>query len=257
MNDDLPQPGFLAITGMRLRNAILRRYSLRGAKRYEKRRQSVRWGAEARAFEQFYTQVNPRKVLDLPVGTGRFFDAYLRNNAEVLGVDISANMLAEAATKIPPGAPIKLRQADVLDLKNSSALGSGYDLIVCMRFLYWLRPHELAIMLRKFNTTGAPLLVASTKVALNEPTKIVGGGWKRSLGRLRAHLYRSVVKRVYKEEELLEIFLANGWTLADKQLLLTTRSVRYFCYLFARSGNTPQPLTPPQDAGLWSKSSRT
>jgi SAM-dependent methyltransferase len=233
LNDDLTRPSFLAITGMRLRNAILRRYSLRGAKSYEKRRQSVRWGAEARAFEQFYTQINPRKVLDLPVGTGRFFDAYLKNNAEVLGVDISANMLAEATTKIPQSAPIKLLRADVLDLKQPSPLGSGYDLIVCMRFIYWLRPRELAIMLRKFNATGAPLLIASTKVALDRPARIVVRGWRRSLKNLRAHFYRAVVKQVYTEDELFAIFSANGWTLMASEPLVTTRSVRYFCYLFS------------------------
>jgi SAM-dependent methyltransferase len=185
----------------------------------------VRWEAESRAFNQFYTRISPRKVLDLPVGTGRFFNTYLGNNADVLGVDISANMLAEAATKIPRGAPIKLLRADVLDSKETSTLGSGYDLIVCMRFIYWLRPHELAIMLQKFRATGAPLLVASTKVALDDPYQILGGGWKHSLRRLRAHAYRTLVKRVYKETQLLEIFAANGWTLAEKVPLVTTAPI--------------------------------
>lgn len=222
---------------MRLRNALFRRYSIRGAKRYEARRQSARWAAEAKAFEQFYQRVNPRKVLDLPVGTGRFFDTYVRSKTEVLGVDISENMLAEAAAKIPPGAPIRLLRADVLDVGQPSPLGGGYDLIVCMRFIYWLRPQELAIMLRKFAATGAPCLVVSTKVALDEPQTILGGGWKRSARRLRAHLYRTVVKRVYREQDLLEIFSANGWTLAEKAPLVNTLSVRYFCYFFARSKN--------------------
>jgi SAM-dependent methyltransferase len=233
-------PRFFAVAGMRLRNVLFRRYSGRGAKRYESRRQSVRWEAEAEAFDRIYTRINPKKVLDLPVGTGRFFGIYLRNNAEVLGVDISENMLFEARTKIPPGANIRLARADVLDLRQPSPLGSGFDLIVCMRFVYWLRPSELAIMLQKFAATGAPLLVASTKVALDEPGRILGDGWKRSLRRLRAHLYRAVVKRVYKETRLLDIFAANGWVLAEKQPLVTTRSVRYFCYLFSRSEKAPR-----------------
>ena len=230
--------GFIAIAGRRIRNVLFRRYSSRGAKRYETRRQSVRWAAEAQAFERLYTRIHPRKVLDLPVGTGRFFDTYLKHNADVLGVDISQNMLDEAAIKIPPGATIRLQRDDVLDLRHPHQLGSGYDVIVCMRFIYWLRPQELAIMLQKFAETGAPLMVASTKVALEKPAAIFGGGWKRSLNRLRAHLYRSVVKRVYREKELLEIFAANGWVVAEKQPLITTRSVRYLCYLFARSDRT-------------------
>ncbi len=232
---DFSRPKFFAVAAVRIRNILFRRYSSRGAKRYESRRQSVRWAAEAQAFERVYTRINPKRVLDLPVGTGRFFEIYLSTNAEVLGIDISENMLNEARRKIPPGANIRLARADILDLRQPSPLGSGFDLIVCMRFLYWLRPHELAIMLRKFAATGAPLLVASTKVALEGPRRPFGNGWKHSVGSLRSHLYRAVVKRVYKEAELLDIFATNGWTLAEKQPLVTTRSVRYFCYLFVRS----------------------
>ena len=199
----------------------------------------MRWAAEAEAFERYYARINPRKVLDLPVGTGRFFATYATNGASVLGVDISKNMLAEAAKQIPPGANIRLERADVLDLKRPSQLGSGYDLIVCMRFIYWLRPAELAIMLRKFHATGAPLLVASTKVALDdtqERQRHPRDGWMRSLLQLRAHLYRAVVKRVYKEAKLLAMCRANGWILLESQPLVTTRSVRYVCYLFGRNG---------------------
>ena len=240
MRHEPAQPGRLAVLGMRLRNTLIRRYSSRGARRYEARRQSARWAAEAAAFERVYVTVNPRNVLDLPVGTGRFFPTYAKNGASVLGVDISSNMLAEAAKQIPSGADIRLAQADVLDLRRPSPLGSGYDLIVCMRFVYWLRPAELAIMLGKFHATGAPLLVVSTKVALDETQQRQsksGGGWMRSLRRFRSHLYRSVVKRVYRESDLLDIFEANGWRLLESHPLVTTRSVRYFCYLFGRNGS--------------------
>jgi SAM-dependent methyltransferase len=226
--------------GMRLRNTLVRRYSSRGAQRYDARRQSVRWAAEAEAFELFYARVNPRKVLDLPVGTGRFFDTYAKHGASVVGVDISNNMLAEAAKRIPVGADIRLERADVLDLQPTATLGRGYDLIVCMRFVYWLRPNELAIMLEKFHATGAPFLVASTKVGLDaaaarKPT--ARGGWIRALRRFRAHLYRAVVKRVYNEADLLKLFSAGGWVLAECRPLVTTHSVRYVCYLFARDGS--------------------
>lgn len=226
---------FFSAAGIRIRNSLFRNYSRRGAKQYEARRQSVRWAAEAAVFDEIYRRINPRKVLDLPVGTGRFFESYLGNGAEVVGVDISSNMLEEAAAKVPRGGRIELRRADVLSLGQSSDLGTGYDLIVCMRFIYWLRPHELAIMLREFNATGAPLLVASTKVALDQRGPILAGGLTRSLGRLRAHLYRSVVKRVYSEDKLLRIFAENGWEVAERHPLVTTRSVRYLCFLFHSS----------------------
>jgi hypothetical protein len=89
--------------------------------------------------------------------------------------------------------------------------------------------------------TGARKFAASTKVALVEPRRRGGRGWKRWLGRLRAHVYRAVVKQVYKEADLMQIFAANGWVLAEKQPLVTTKSVRYFCYLFARKAAEVSP----------------
>jgi SAM-dependent methyltransferase len=232
------QPGFLAVVGIQLRNKLIRRYTSRGARGYEERRKTARWTAENRAFEALYGKVAHDKVLDLPVGIGRWFEAYRASGASVHGVDISDNMLGEAAGKIRPGDDIRLEQADVLDVRRASPLERGYDLIVCTRFVYWLRPAELAIMLRKFHDTGAPHLIASAKVSLPEGQRAAGkssAGLLRSLDRLRAHIYRSVVKRVYDEQRLLQIFRENGWNLVEQQPVVTTSHVRYFYYLFARA----------------------
>ena len=239
MSKDSVQPGVLAAFGIRLRNTTIRRYSSRGAKRYESRRHGARWAAEARAFEYFYQKADPRSVLDCPVGTGRWFDVYRGNGARVHGIDISENMLNEAAKKISPDGRVRLERADVLDSAKPSPLGLDYDLIVCSRFIYWLRPLELSIMLRKFHATGAPFLLAGAKVAAEKvPRKTgraSGRGWLQSLDRLRARLYRAVVKRVYEEAALLEIFRANGWSLVERRPVVATRSMRYFYYFFARA----------------------
>lgn len=238
MSDRAKQPGLLETLGIRLRNVTIRRYSGRGAERYETHRQSGRWKAEFAALRYFYRQVDPRRVLDLPAGTGRWFEIYQSNRASVLGVDISENMLREARTKVPPGADIKLVRADVL-APTAPNLGKDFDLIVCTRFVYWLRPHELGIMLTRLHATGAPFLLASAKVAIEGSEAGDGkgsteGGLLHRLDRLRARFYRSVVKRVYREGQLLDIFAASGWRLQEKRLIVTTRNMRYFYYLFAR-----------------------
>jgi SAM-dependent methyltransferase len=228
------RPGALAAFGIRLRNTIIRRYSSRGARRYEARRSGRRWDAEARAFSQIYANIAPRSVLDCPVGTGRWFEHFRRSGASVVGVDISQNMLAEAARKIPPGADIRLERRDVLDPRERGGLGDGYDLIVCTRFVYWLRPAELAILLEKFRATGAPKLLTGAKVAIEERR---GGssGLIRLVDRLRARFYRKAIKRIYDEEELLGMFAEGGWRMAERIPVVKTRSMRYFYYLFERA----------------------
>lgn len=227
---------FTTALGIKLRNITIRRYSNRGAERYETHRHGRRWAAENRAFEHFYRKANPKKVLDCPVGTGRWFDAYRANSASVLGLDISENMLGEAAEKTD-GADIRLVRADILDPQNAPDIGRGYDLIVCTRFVYWLRPPELAIMLERFHATGAPFLIASAKVAIESRSHAAARprGVLKALDRWRAHLYRAVVKRVYREDALLRIFTECGWRLAEKKEVITTHSVRYLYYLFERT----------------------
>jgi hypothetical protein len=226
----------LTAVGIQLRNHTIRRYSSRGARRYETHRHGGRWAAEARAFEYFYRRVDPKSVLDCPVGTGRWFDVYRSNGARVHGIDISQNMLTEAAKKTPADGRIRLERADVLDAGKPSPLGQGYDLIVCSRFVYWLRPLELSIMLQRFHATGSPLLLAGAKVAPENPSeeRHGAGGLLQVLDRLRARFYRAVVKRVYNEDALLKIFSDNGWILKEKRQLVATRSMRYFYYFFAR-----------------------
>ena len=235
MTADSARPGPLATLGIRLRNTVIRRYSSRGARRYEARRGGKRWDAEARAFERLFKRVNPRSVLDCPVGTGRWFELFRQHGAKVVGIDISQNMLNEAARKFPDSADIRLERRDVLNPREQSGLGSGYDLIVCTRFVYWLRPTELSILLEKFRGTGAPRLLTGAKVTIEERGRTAGSeGFLRFLDRVRARLYRRAIKRIYDEEALLAIFAKHGWRLSERAPVVSTHSMRYFYYLFER-----------------------
>ena len=74
-------------------------------------------------------------LLDMPVGTGRFFDLYPR--CEVVGVDLSEHMLAQAATRAGESAAVSIR----LLRASATALPLGdaqFDLVLCWRFLHLL-----------------------------------------------------------------------------------------------------------------------
>jgi SAM-dependent methyltransferase len=240
------QPGVATTLGIRLRNTLIRRYSRRGARRYEERRHGARWEAEARAFDRLYAKLAPQRVLDCPAGTGRWFETFHRSGASVVGIDISQNMLDEAARKIPADANFRLRRLDVLDPKSSQALGSGYDLIVCTRFVYWLRPAELTILLTRFRETGAPHLLAGAKVSIERKRGADSKGLWRFLDRARHRFYRQAIKRLYKEPALLDIFAANGWQVAERVPIVTTRSMQYFYYLFSSPSDQGVSRQPAQ-----------
>ena len=110
-----------------------RKYRGRKAATYEKiRKKQERWDLENAAVEQFVHAVHPRSVLDVPVGTGRFFELYERLDfiKKVTGVDCSEEMLALARKK-------KEFKNSNITLTVGDARGDygRHDLGVCVRFL--------------------------------------------------------------------------------------------------------------------------
>jgi dTDP-3-amino-3,6-dideoxy-alpha-D-glucopyranose N,N-dimethyltransferase/dTDP-3-amino-3,4,6-trideoxy-alpha-D-glucopyranose N,N-dimethyltransferase/N-methyltransferase len=81
---------------------------------------------EAAELDRIVRKHNPgaRSLLDVACGTGQHL-AYLRETYDVEGVDVTPDMLAVAAGRLP-GVP--LQQGDMRDLD----LGRRFDAVVCM-----------------------------------------------------------------------------------------------------------------------------
>jgi SAM-dependent methyltransferase len=90
-----------------------------------------------------------KTILDLPCGTGRFTGALARSGYEIVGSDISMEMLGKAAS-IPDGRQPNIRgyvqaNAEHLPLRNDSL-----DCVVCIRFMMHVDPAHRVNMLREF-----------------------------------------------------------------------------------------------------------
>lgn len=70
-----------------------------------------------------------KRVLDAGCGAGKYAELLLEAGAEVVGVDVSAKMLAMARRRLPPGR-VSLVQADLGQKLDFLADGS-FDLVVC------------------------------------------------------------------------------------------------------------------------------
>ena len=85
-------------------------------------------------------------LLDVPVGTGRFFDLYPACDA--VGVDLSEPMLAQAAAVTRQSkASIRLLLASATSLPLDDA---GFDLVLSWRFLHLLPPEALHAVFAEF-----------------------------------------------------------------------------------------------------------
>lgn len=106
------------------------------AKQYDSvRTQQASWHAEQEGVAEALRGLkNIGEVLDIPVGTGRFFRFYKDMGMQVTGLDVSKEMLSEArhlATSI--GLNPTLVSGDA---KKTNFLDASFDLVVCFRFLH-------------------------------------------------------------------------------------------------------------------------
>ena len=118
----------------------------------EKRRHKPMWEREQKAVAAF---VERGVVLDVPCGTGRFFDIYKAKGLGFLGLDISADMLAQARRKDPEA---RLVEGSVFDI--NATLGETFGTVVCVRLLHWLNWPEVIDALGILSRVSDTLVVS-------------------------------------------------------------------------------------------------
>ena len=97
-----------------------RKYTAEVASNYERDRQvEAHWWKEDAFIREHFRDRPAARLLDIPVGTGRFLPHYKRAQT-VVGVDVSDDMLIEARRKLPllpPGAKGSVERGDVFALR--------------------------------------------------------------------------------------------------------------------------------------------
>jgi SAM-dependent methyltransferase len=120
------------------------------------KRNARKWAAIRKALS---LTTGVRTILDLPCGTGRFTGALAREGYEVIGSDISLEMLQKAKAqgdqsqrdRLESGAPQEVirgyvqANAEHLPLRDASL-----DCVVCIRFMMHVDPATRVRMLREF-----------------------------------------------------------------------------------------------------------
>jgi SAM-dependent methyltransferase len=116
------------------------------------KRNARKWAAITRALR---SATGVRTILDLPCGTGRFTGAMAREGFEIVGSDISLEMLHKAASQESQnkvdGQQATIRgyvqaNAEHLPLRNDSL-----DCVVSIRFMMHVDPATRVRMLREFH----------------------------------------------------------------------------------------------------------
>lgn len=219
------------------RSNLLRRYTGASARSYEeKRRGTRRFKSEDAAFEELYALVKPARVLDFPVGTGRWLDFYQRKGAKVTGIDLSQDMLDVAAAKLSStDGSVRLRHGDMLDSTSFSGIQGEFDLIVSVRFLNWLSETDMKLALTHLCSLQPRHMILGAHVRGEYQRR--PGSWL-SIKRMRRAVRRLFGQRarhfVHDEALILSLLDRAGFTLREKRLIERKAGPPNFFYLFER-----------------------
>ena len=144
-----------------------RKYAGAVAQNYDqKREQSEKWQTEQRIVEDMLSDLTMGSwVLDIPCGTGRFFDFYHRKKLIFRAIDSSADMLRLAAEKVIDQMMARLGQGDV---RATGLPDKCVDASVMIRLTRWLSPEDCQLAIRELQRVTRKKIIFTARVA-NHP----------------------------------------------------------------------------------------
>jgi ubiquinone/menaquinone biosynthesis C-methylase UbiE len=139
-----------------------RKYTGAVASGYDaKREDSDKWKVEQRVVEGMLSDLPKGSwVLDVPCGTGRFFEFYAGKGFLVKALDLSEDMLRQAAERMQDNVRL-LRTGDAraTDLEDKSV-----DVAVMVRLTRWLSPEDCVTALREMQRVARKRIVFTARV---------------------------------------------------------------------------------------------
>ena len=218
------------------------RYKGEAARTYDAERQEGRkWRREQDAIESLLARVpEGLRTLDVPVGTGRLFPFYKLRRFDGTGVDVSSDMLAEAAAR---AAALELK-VDLQggDIRSLPFPASSFDLVMCIRFLNWIDAAgfetalgELARVSRQHLLVGVRHLtpLADLRPTVTDAVRLA----RRMLGHAQSRARRSGL--IYHEKAVVSrAFKTLGLdTMASALVEKRSDGTDYCIYLLKKSRN--------------------
>ncbi len=150
------------------------RYQDTNAKNYQKKRiNSFKWQNEQRIIGKIIKNVQKgSSILDVPIGTGRFFEYYVKGSHTVYGFDISQDMLSEALkhqNQLIERNYMVLMQGDVEYLPFCD---DAVDYVVCTRLLNWMPLSVFTKAISELNRVARKRIIVEVRV--HKPLGLLG-----------------------------------------------------------------------------------
>ena len=194
----------------------------------ERQKRNVRkWAAIKKALSH---TTGVRTILDLPCGTGRFTGALAREGYEIVGSDISMEMLQKAASvtaskegaQLPGVRGYLQANAEKLPLRDDSL-----DCVVSIRFMMHVDPATRVRMLREFRRVSRRWVIVDYRHKYTFRYVLTHTFGKLGLG--RSPLSRVSTAELHEEFRhagfrIVEVVRVSTPLLSDKWVVLAERA---------------------------------
>lgn len=156
---------------------------------------------DRRIITGMFDKTSAKKLLDVPVGTGRVLD-YLRDSGcEVIGVDATSEMLDVAKTVAgPPQKTLQIGNAANLDFEDHT-----FDCLTSLRFFHLFPPSQRVPFAEEFTRVVKPQGYAI--ISFTNGWYCGGLNWFRKfLGKKTVHfIYPGEIQRLFPEWNVLQL----------------------------------------------------
>jgi ubiquinone/menaquinone biosynthesis C-methylase UbiE len=223
---------------------LARQYRGENATLYDENRTKLnKYKNEQAIVEEILSNLSEdnNSVIDIPVGTGRFVEAYKRYGYSASGFDISPDMLAIAQGKVKElDYVMDLREGNVMDI--SVAKGS-YDIAVCICFLNWVNfaeaetaIAELCRVSRRYVILSMRHYVPRSELRLASPNGLFHF-LTRPAGAVRSRLSKNALI-IHHKSDVFQMVKQNNLDIMEA-IRVTPRKfgTDYFIYLLRKQEN--------------------
>lgn len=183
------------------------------------RADAAKWRREQDAIRHLLDHLpSGLRILDCPIGTGRFLELYAPREYQVLGIDISEDMLARARERASAlGIPIAL---EIGDIRRLPLQDGAVDLVVCIRLLNWVSRDELGPVVAELARASRQHVVVGIRHKI--PVRDMGLALPILLGgRLALWLWRRIrpATTIHHRIDVATTFKAAGLDVIQSELI--------------------------------------
>jgi SAM-dependent methyltransferase len=124
------------------------------------RRIDPMWDREQELVEEFVSRLKTApRILDAPIGTGRFLEIYANHKAQVTGLDLSIDMLQTSTTAAESvGVGLETHHGSILQLPFEDG---RFDGVICFRLFTWFNETNISTAIGQLaRIANGPLLIS-------------------------------------------------------------------------------------------------